>query len=137
MESEKKPSILLVDDEKEVTDILFKRLSRRGYPCRTAGNGQEALDSMKDSPSEIVVLDVKMPVMDGLEATEKIRSLPRPDAACIPIIAMTANAFDEDVKKTAAAGMNEHLSKPINGQKLIATLLKYRKHDRNDPFANR
>ena len=55
MESEKKPSILLVDDEKEVTDILFKRLSRRGYPCRTAGNGQEALDSMKDSPSEIVV----------------------------------------------------------------------------------
>ena len=68
MESEKKPSILLVDDEKEVTDILFKRLSRRGYPCRTAGNGQEALDSMKDSPSEIVVLDVKMPVMDGLTA---------------------------------------------------------------------
>ena len=66
MESEKKPSILLVDDEKEVTDILFKRLSRRGYPCRTAGNGQEALDSMKESPSEIVVLDVKMPVMDGL-----------------------------------------------------------------------
>lgn len=65
MESEKKPSILLVDDEKEVTDILFKRLSRRGYPCRTAGNGQEALDSMKESPSEIVVLDVKMPVMDG------------------------------------------------------------------------
>ena len=50
MESEKKPSILLVDDEKEVTDILFKRLSRRGYPCRTAGNGQEALDSMKESP---------------------------------------------------------------------------------------
>ena len=74
-------------------------------------------------------MDVMMPVMDGLEATKKIRLLDRTDAESIPIIAMTANAFEEDIQKSLAAGMNEHLSKPINGKLLVSTLIKYKKHD--------
>ena len=70
-----------------------------------------------------------MPVMDGLMAAEKIRSLCRADAKSVPIIAMTANAFEEDIQKTLAAGMNEHLSKPINKKLLISTLLKYKTND--------
>ncbi len=67
-----KPALLLVDDESDVTAILAKRLARRGYACRTAGNGQEALDAMARQPCPIVVMDVKMPVMDGLTALQHI-----------------------------------------------------------------
>ena len=133
-------TILLCDDNLLNCNIAEHLLKKAGATVMTANNGEEAVEKFQKSDIgsiDAILMDVMMPVMDGLEATEKIRSLPRPDAACIPIVAMTANAFDEDVKKTADAGMNEHLSKPINGQKLIATLLKYRKHDRNDPFANR
>ena len=79
-------------------------------------------------PCDLILMDVMMPVMDGLEATKRIRSLDHPDAGSIPIIAMTANAFEEDVQKTLAAGMNEHLSKPINRKLLVSTLLKYNRH---------
>ena len=67
-----KPALLLVDDESDVTSILSKRLVRRGYACRTAGNGQEALDEMAKQACPIVVMDVKMPVMDGLTALQHI-----------------------------------------------------------------
>ena len=67
-----KPALLLVDDESDVTAILAKRLARRGYACRTAGNGQEALDAMARQPCPIVVMDVNMPVMDGLTALQHI-----------------------------------------------------------------
>lgn len=66
--SEKKLSLLLVDDETEVTEILSKRLTRRGYACRTAENGKVALERMEEGPSRIVIMDIKMPVMDGIEA---------------------------------------------------------------------
>jgi CheY-like chemotaxis protein len=67
-------------------------------------------------------MDVRMPEMDGLEATAAIRSLDRPDAGTIPIIAMTANAFDEDVQRSLQAGMNSHLSKPVHPEHLYRTL---------------
>ena len=67
-------------------------------------------------------MDVRMPEMDGLEATRKIRETDRPDASTVPIIAMTANAFDEDVQRSLQVGMNAHLSKPIEPEKLIQTL---------------
>ncbi len=69
-------------------------------------------------------MDMRMPVMDGLSATQTIRKLSRPDAAAIPIIALTANAFEEDVKQCLQAGMNAHLSKPVDMELLKATLIK-------------
>jgi len=71
---------------------------------------------------DAILLDVRMPVMDGLEATRSLRKLPRADARSIPVIAMTANAFDEDVQRSLQAGMNAHLSKPVDIDRLKETL---------------
>ena len=90
-----------------------------------AENGQIAADMFNSHPEgyyDAILMDVMMPVLDGLHATETIRALGRPDAKTIPIIAMTANAFDEDVQRSLQAGMNAHLSKPIEPEKLFETL---------------
>ena len=71
---------------------------------------------------DAILMDVQMPVMNGLEATARLRSLQRPDAKTVPIIAMTANAFVEDVKKSLEAGMNAHLSKPLDIDKVLSTI---------------
>ena len=73
-------------------------------------------------------MDVMMPVMNGYDATRTIRAMDRPDAAGIPIIAMSANAFQDDILKSRAAGMNEHLPKPLSTQKLLSTVRRYTKH---------
>ena len=81
-----------------------------------AKNGQEAVELFQRSEAghfDAVLMDMRMPVMDGLTATREIRALDRPDAAAIPIIALTANAFEEDVQHCIEAGMNAHLSKPV------------------------
>ena len=70
-------------------------------------------------------MDIMMPVMNGLDAAKAIRQMPRADAKTTPIFAMTANAFSEDARKSLEAGMNEHISKPIDGDKLIALIAKY------------
>ena len=88
-------------------------------------NGHEAVTAMVASQPgyyDLILMDIMMPVMNGLEATRKIRQLSREDCQRIPIIAMSANAFDEDVKRSLASGMNAHLSKPVNVEKLIETL---------------
>ncbi len=79
---------------------------------------------MASEPGTIqaIIMDIRMPVMDGLEATRRIRALKRDDARTIPIVAMTANAFDDDVRATLEAGMNEHLGKPVDPGKLYAVL---------------
>ena len=80
---------------------------------------------------DLVLMDIMMPLVDGLEATRRIRALPRSDAAAIPIVAMTANVFDDDIEECIRAGMNEHLSKPLECEKLLRVLSVYRveKHD--------
>ena len=75
----------------------------------------------------MILMDVMMPVMGGLEATRRIRALPRPDAATVPIFAMTANAFQDDIERSRAAGMNEHLTKPLESQQLITMIARYRR----------
>ena len=93
----------------------------------TAENGKLGVDYFEASPLgayAAILMDIRMPVMNGLEATAKIRALPRTDAQTIPIIAMTANAFNEDVKKCLAAGMNAHVAKPIDVQYLYDVLKK-------------
>lgn len=92
-----------------------------------AGDGKEGLDKFTQSEIgyyDAILMDIRMPVMDGLKASMEIRKTSRDDAGTIPIIAMTANAFEDDIKETREAGMNAHLSKPIEPDKLFATLAK-------------
>lgn len=93
-----------------------------------ARNGEEALRYFSESEAgsfDAILMDIRMPVMDGIEATVHIRELEREDAKTIPIIAMTANAYEEDRKKTANAGMNAHLAKPIEPKLLFAVLDRF------------
>ena len=97
----------------------------KGAEIDHAENGRLVLETFANSAPkyyDAILMDVRMPVMDGLSATEAIRALPRPDAKTIPIIAMTANVFDEDVERSLKAGMNAHLSKPIEPELLYKTL---------------
>ena len=88
-------------------------------------NGKEAVDifcSSENGYFDAILMDIRMPIMNGLESSKIIRSLDRNDALKIPIIAMTANVFDDDIKQSSTAGMNAHLAKPINPAKLYSTL---------------
>jgi len=106
-------------------NILMMLLEMEGIRSERAENGQVAVEMFSEHPAEYydaILMDIRMPVMDGLEAARAIRALDRPDAKSIPIIAMTANAFDEDVQQSLQAGMNAHLSKPVEPEHLFKTL---------------
>ncbi|MBR3746899.1 MAG: response regulator, partial [Selenomonadaceae bacterium] len=106
-------------------EIMIMVLSMRGMEVEHAPNGQEAVEMFEASePNHFaaVLMDIRMPIMDGLTATTTIRELDRPDAKTVPIIAMTANVFDEDVQRSLQAGMNAHLSKPVEPEHLYKTL---------------
>ena len=120
--------ILTVEDNELNMEIISAVLEDYGIVVDPAENGKIALDKMATSPVDyydMILMDIMMPVMDGLEATREIRKLNRPDARTIPIVAMTANAFEEEQKKSIASGMNEHLTKPLSMEKLEETLRKY------------
>ena len=117
--------ILLAEDILINAEIMKQLLSMEGIEVKHAQNGKEALDLFEESEAgyfDAILMDVRMPVMDGLEAAEKIRASKKEDAKKIPIIALTANAFDEDVKRSLQAGMDAHLSKPVEPQHLYDTL---------------
>lgn len=119
---------LLVDDNELNREIAVEILKMAGMDVEEAENGKEAADKFsqsKDGYYDIIFMDIQMPVMNGYDATAAIRSMKRADALDVPIIAMTANAFMEDVEASKSAGMNEHLSKPIDIEKLSAVLGKY------------
>lgn len=119
--------ILVCEDHPLNAEIAVRLLSRKGIEAVHAENGCEGVEMFEKSEAgffDAVLMDIRMPVMDGLEAAAKIRSLDRPDAALVPIIAMTANAYDNDVHNSLKAGMNIHLSKPIDPTKLYSTLEK-------------
>ncbi len=112
------------------SEILRELLGMEGASCEIAENGQIALECFGDSEAgkfDAILMDVQMPIMNGYEATKAIRQLEREDAKTIPIIAMTANAFAEDVKEAKEAGMNEHIAKPIDMGIVKRTLGKYLK----------
>ncbi len=122
--------VLVVEDNDLNREIAQCMLEEDGAVVTVACDGKEALDLFAQSAPgsfDAILMDVMMPVMDGLEATRAIRSLPRPDAAEIPILAMTANAFEEDRQKTHDAGMNAHLTKPISNARLLELLTHYDK----------
>ena len=117
--------ILMAEDMPVNAEIMIMVLSMRGMEVEHAPNGQEAVDMFAASEEnyfDAVLMDIRMPIMDGLTATTKIRELNRPDAKTVPIIAMTANVFDEDVQRSLQAGMNAHLSKPVEPEHLYKTL---------------
>lgn len=120
--------VLLVEDIELNREIVCEILGMTGTKIEEAEDGKVALD--KFSASEIgyydlILMDVQMPVMNGYETTRAIRALEREDAATVPIVAMTANAFEEDIKDAKQAGMNEHLAKPFDLEKLMTVLERY------------
>ena len=123
----KRGRVLLVDDHKISLEIGVKMLEKAGLDVDTAMNGEEALDAFRKAEGayDLILMDIQMPLVDGLEATRKIRSEKNIGGDQVPIIAMTANAFEEDVKGSFAAGMNEHLTKPFSPQELYAVMSKF------------
>ena len=119
--------ILMAEDVDANAEILSDLLDLEDVSSERAENGQVAVEMFSSKPAgyyDAILMDVRMPVMDGLTATETIRALDRADAKAIPIIAMTANVFDEDVERSMKAGMNAHLSKPIEPDLLYETLAR-------------
>ena len=117
--------LLVVEDNELNLEIASTVLRESGFVVDTAENGKIALEKVKHSAAgeyDVILMDIQMPVMDGYEATRRIRALSDPEKAGIPIIAMTANAFEEDRQNAMRAGMNGHLSKPFDVQKLICVL---------------
>ena len=120
-----KMKLLLVEDNMVNREIASLILTEFGFSLDTAENGKEALEKVaasKVGEYQAVLMDIQMPVMNGYEATRAIRQLDNPDLAAIPIIAMTANAFNEDIQAAKDAGMNSHIAKPIEIPKMIETL---------------
>ncbi len=120
--------ILLVEDNELNMEIAKFILEQAGLTVETAWNGQEAVETFAKSDEDefdIILMDVMMPVMGGLDATRVIRKMERSDAAKIPIFAMTANAFLEDIQQSKEAGMNEHFSKPLQEKEMLGTIMRY------------
>ena len=120
---------LCAEDNALNAEILQMLLETRGASCTICSNGQEIVDafaSVKPGDYDMILMDVQMPVMDGLEATRRIRSGENPLGRIIPILAMTANAFLEDMQKSREAGMDEHLSKPVDISALEQTVKRFR-----------
>lgn len=123
--------ILLVEDHPLNARIATKMLERAGCEVTWMNDGQKGVETFEKSgvgTYDGILMDIRMPVMNGLEAARAIRALPREDAKSVPIIAMTANAYDEDIQKSLEAGMNTHLSKPINMEKFYETLAAFMKN---------
>lgn len=122
--------ILVVEDMDVNWEIISTLLEMCGIKCRRAENGKVAVDTLRDSQAgefDVVFMDIQMPVMNGLEATREIRKLENPYTATIPIIAMTADAFSENVAECFDAGMNGHIAKPIDINNVVRELKKIRK----------
>ena len=127
--------ILLVEDNALNCEIAQALLEENGAVVTTASDGRQAVELFNASPIngfDAILMDIMMPVLDGLAASKEIRHSARKDAVSIPIIAMTANAFAEDQERSFEAGMNEHLTKPLNQEKLLRVLAKYYKKVNHD-----
>ena len=118
-------SVLIAEDVEVNAEILQMILESREIGSDVAENGIVAVDLFASHPENYyaaILMDVRMPEMDGLEATRQIRAMERSDSKIIPVIALTANAFDEDVQRSLQAGLNAHLTKPIQPEVLFETL---------------
>ena len=120
--------VLLAEDNELNREIALYLLEKEGMEITTCENGAEAVKVFRESPLgyyDLILMDIMMPVMGGYEASRRIRSLPRRDASLIPIFAMTANAFQDDIEKSHQSGMNEHLTKPLHTKTMLDAIRKY------------
>lgn len=127
--------VLLVEDNEINREIAQYMLEDAGVTVMNAENGKRAVEIFRDSPEgafDCILMDVMMPVMDGLEATRLIRSMDRTDAGTVPIIAVSANAFSEDAQKAKEAGMNEHLPKPLDMEEVFRVMASCCKREQGD-----
>ncbi|MFA7169015.1 MAG: response regulator, partial [Sphaerochaetaceae bacterium] len=123
--------VLVAEDHPINAQITKRIMENAGMTVELAENGRLAVQRFLVSEPgtfSLILMDIQMPVMDGYQATREIRRLPRPDAKTVPIIAMTANAFAEDVKRCIEAGMNAHVPKPIDSELLFRTILDVLRH---------
>lgn len=119
--------VLICEDNEINAEVACELLGRMGVTCDVAQNGEEGLRHFEESPLgsyDAVLMDMRMPVMDGLAATRAIRALARADASSVPIIALTADAFEDDAQRSHAAGMNAHVSKPVDPDQLRSVLAR-------------
>jgi CheY-like chemotaxis protein len=114
------PKILIVDDEPENIELLSRRLVRRGYTIVSATNADDALSMAATELPEVILMDIKMPVVDGFEATRRLKADTRTQA--IPVIALTAHAMQEDRDKAVAAGANDYETKPVDLDRLLTKI---------------
>jgi CheY-like chemotaxis protein len=122
--------VLMAEDNELNTEIATEILMSAGVVLDCASNGKEAVEMFNNAVPftyEIILMDMQMPVMTGCQAAAAIRKLSKPDAATVPIIALTANAFEEDIREALDAGMNAHVAKPINFETLKTIMSKYLK----------
>ena len=120
--------LLLVDDVDLNRKIVKAMLKNTGLAIDEANDGTEALEKFQESPENtysLILMDVLMPTMDGYEATRAIRALPRADAGAVPVVALTANAFTDDIEKAMKSGMNAHLAKPVKRELLVEMLFRF------------
>ena len=123
--------LLLAEDNELNAEIAERLLSDEGARIAVVRDGQKAVETFRDQPPgtfDAILMDVMMPVMDGLSATRAIREMDRPDAKTIPIIAMTASAFEEDAQRCMKAGMNAHIPKPLQMERVLTTIAKCCRH---------
>ena len=117
--------VLVVEDNELNSEIAQSLLEERGFQVDCVYNGEQAVERIRDTEPgtyDVILMDIMMPVMDGLDAARVIRAMEREDCRAVPIVAMSANAFDDDLKKSVECGMNGHLSKPVEVDKLYQTL---------------
>ena len=123
-------TILLVDDIQVNREIIILLLEHTGIHVACAENGVEAIEKYSASPEafDLIFMDVQMPEMDGYEATRRIRALQSKQAREVPIVAMTANVFKEDVERCLACGMNDHVGKPVSPEEIMAKIKQWTKN---------
>ena len=114
------PTVFLVEDNEMNRDMLTRRLTKKGYEVATAEDGQEAVDKIGDVKPDIVLMDMSLPRMDGLEATRRIKA--HPELGAVPVVVLTANATTNDRDDAMAAGCDAFETKPINLPQLLETM---------------
>ena len=129
-ELERPVRLLLVEDVAINRELVKTVLASFDIEIDTAEDGVEAIEAFRQAPYDLVLMDVQMPVMDGMTATRHIRALPLPAAQTTPIVAMTANVLPEQIGRCIEAGMDGHLGKPMNPAELVNTIAHWTSHGR-------